>query len=266
MVQKISSLVFVLFLLQAGRWAFAADKSRYHLFRPTPAAEMREFVTDRPDRTESPISVDAGHLQLETDLISFTRSQDQETLVINGMNLKVGLTNNSDLQIIVPTFLRRGDASGVGNLTVRYKINLFGNDQGSSGLAVMPYFTFPTQSRVLGVARSEAGVILPYSFDAPAGFSFGGMFQYDKLRNDLDNGFHSQLIASWAISRNVVNDIEAYFEFFSQTEVGSDWVATVDGGFIFPLNEALRSDVGANIGVTESAEDFTGFLGLSLRL
>lgn len=46
------------------------------------------------------------------------------------MNLKVGVTNDSDLQVVLPTFLKRGDASGVGNLTVRYKMNLFGNEGG----------------------------------------------------------------------------------------------------------------------------------------
>ena len=32
-----------------------ADKSHYSLFSPTPAAQMREFDTDRPDKTNSQI-------------------------------------------------------------------------------------------------------------------------------------------------------------------------------------------------------------------
>ena len=31
----------------------AADKSHYSLFSPTPAAQMRAFDTDRPDKTNS---------------------------------------------------------------------------------------------------------------------------------------------------------------------------------------------------------------------
>jgi hypothetical protein len=42
-----------------------ADKSGYHLFRPTPRELMRELSTDRPDQTESAYTVDAGHVQLE---------------------------------------------------------------------------------------------------------------------------------------------------------------------------------------------------------
>ena len=44
-----------------------ADKSVYHLFHPTPFALMRELNTDRPDKTESPFTVDAGHYQIELD-------------------------------------------------------------------------------------------------------------------------------------------------------------------------------------------------------
>ncbi len=44
------------------------DKSRYHLFNPTPVGRMREMSTDRPDKTESPYTVDAGHFQWEMDL------------------------------------------------------------------------------------------------------------------------------------------------------------------------------------------------------
>lgn len=75
MAQKAVKFGVVLFLIQAARPASVADKSIYHLFNPTPVSKMREFVTDRPDRTKSPISVDAGHFQLETDLVSLTRSQ-----------------------------------------------------------------------------------------------------------------------------------------------------------------------------------------------
>ena len=44
-----------------------ADKSIYTLFHPTPREWMREMSTDRPDQTESPNTVDAGHFQVELD-------------------------------------------------------------------------------------------------------------------------------------------------------------------------------------------------------
>src|SRR4051794_2985518 len=48
------------------------DKAQYNLFNPTPPEFMRELSADRPDKTESPYTVDAGHFQLETDLANYT--------------------------------------------------------------------------------------------------------------------------------------------------------------------------------------------------
>src|SRR5437764_1052507 len=46
---------------RAGEEAPAADKSSYTLFNPTPLNLMRDLNPDRPDVTESPFTVDAGH-------------------------------------------------------------------------------------------------------------------------------------------------------------------------------------------------------------
>src|SRR4051794_30904511 len=48
------------------------DKSQFSIFNPTPRKFMRELSADRPDRTESPFTVDAGHFQVEMDFINFT--------------------------------------------------------------------------------------------------------------------------------------------------------------------------------------------------
>ncbi len=56
--------------LQPG---LAAAQRSYSLFRPTPWAEARALNTDRPDKTESPFTVPAGRVQLEFDLVNYTR-------------------------------------------------------------------------------------------------------------------------------------------------------------------------------------------------
>src|SRR5688500_19361057 len=84
-------------LLALATPALAADKSKYNLFNPTPRGEMRDMSTDRPDTTESPLTVDAGHFQLEMSFFDVSR---HETAVAP-MNLKVGLTDNSDLQLVL---------------------------------------------------------------------------------------------------------------------------------------------------------------------
>ena len=98
----------------------APDKTRYHLFRPTPHAEMREMSTDRPDQTESAYTVDAGHFQIEMDLMKLTYDRHRPSWNVAPVNLKAGLLNNVDLQIVLDNYVREsGGASGFGDITAR---------------------------------------------------------------------------------------------------------------------------------------------------
>src|SRR5438477_5692131 len=75
------------------------DKSEFNLFHPTPTSLLREFSTDRPDQTESPYTLDAGHFQVEMDILNYgydryTPLRDNtrfEHVSIGTLNLKVGL-------------------------------------------------------------------------------------------------------------------------------------------------------------------------------
>src|SRR6185503_15979742 len=123
-----------------------ADKSKYSLFNPTPRELMRELSTDRPDKTESAYSVDAGHFQVEMDLVSYAYDHDTagaantrvDAWAIAPINFKVGLLNNVDLQTVIETYNHvtihdrltgtKTRLSGFGDITSRVKVNLWGND------------------------------------------------------------------------------------------------------------------------------------------
>src|SRR4026207_533613 len=85
-----------------------ADKSAFTLWNPSPRASMREMTTDRPDKTESPYTVDAGHVQIEMDLINWTHDHSggavTDTIVFAPVNFKIGLSNNMDVQIVYDSY------------------------------------------------------------------------------------------------------------------------------------------------------------------
>lgn len=45
-----------------------AKENSYHFFNPTSKSQMRQMNTDRPDVTETPNTVDAGHFQFEFEI------------------------------------------------------------------------------------------------------------------------------------------------------------------------------------------------------
>ncbi len=53
------------------------DKSLYTLPIRRPTGLLRDLSTDRPDMTESPFTVDAGRVQVETNLFGYARSHPE---------------------------------------------------------------------------------------------------------------------------------------------------------------------------------------------
>jgi hypothetical protein len=250
----------------------SVDKGQFHLFHPTPPDLLRELSTDRPDITESPYTVDAGHLQIEMDLVAYTR--DRHTPERDGgfeawsfatTNVKLGLTNWIDLQVVVPTYQRiRGGAEGFGDITVRTKFNLWGNDGGRTAFALMPFVTIPTASDGLGTDEWEAGLIIPFAAELPNDWGFGAMLEIDYLSNG-SGGRQWDFVTSITFSRAIAGELGGYVEFVSVLSTEADWVATANAGFTYGISDNVQLDGGINVGLTRAAEDLAPFLGLSIR-
>lgn len=168
---------------------------------------MRELSTDRPDQTESPYTVDAGHYQIESDIVKYSydryRANGENTRSkawnVAPSNLKAGLTNNTDLQIIVDNYVNQTDSDktagtsdlteGFGDVTIRVKHNLWGNDGGQTAFALMPYLKIPTNSNDLGNNDVEFGLNAPLAIDLGDGYGLGLMSRIDVLKDADDSGY-----------------------------------------------------------------------------
>jgi hypothetical protein len=261
----------------------AADKSRYNFFNPTPRELMRDLSADRPDLTESPYTVDAGHFQIEMDLVNYSHdrhNRDRETIdsySVAAVNLKAGLLNNVDLQLILEPYIstRIKDRStgstskhnGFGDITTRLKVNLWGNDGGETALALMPFIKLPTNQDDVGNEAVEGGLIVPFAMELPAGWGLGAQTEVDFIEDGDEDGYHAEFINTVALGRDIVGNLAGYVEFFSlvSTESDSDWIGSVNGGLTYAVNADLQLDGGVNFGVTRAADDITPFVGVTWR-
>ena len=201
------------------------DKSSYSLFHSVPRELMREMNTDRPDKTESPYTVDAGHVQVEADVVNYSYDRRNsahdrtrvEALALAPFNFKVGLCSSADLQIVVPTYnairtqiphagmVHRN--SGFGDLITRLKYNFWGNDGGDTALGVMPFVKWPTSSGGVGNDSVEGGVILPLAVSLPAGWGMGVMTEVDYNRDEDDHGHHAEFVNTITFSHTLVGSM-----------------------------------------------------------
>ena len=260
------------------------DKSQYNLFNPTPDDQMRPFSTDRPGKTHSSLTVDAGHFQLESDFWNYTWdrfTQDRTTTrsysVANPF-LKLGVTNWAEVEIQVPSYnslavrSRNGQGSlrarGFGDVLVGGKINLFGNDGGDTALALYPLVKLPTAARGLGNNMVEYSLNAPYTITLPAKFSLTLEPAVGLLRNLNKQGYHAdyQFLANLnraIIGETVTAAIEIAAEYTTDHNIRARY--TIDPSLQWLVTPALQVDVGAYIGLNKSAPDYNPYAGISFR-
>jgi hypothetical protein len=267
-------LIALIYLTQGD--VFGQAEKKYNLFNPVPREKMRDMSTDRPDITESPNSVDAGHFQLETDLFRTTRNKTNGITSVennfNLANLKLGLFKNIDLQLIFGSYVNNYDKdinenklneiSGIGDLMLRLKYNLWGNDGGKTAFAMMPYVNFPT-SKINNYA--EAGIVFPFSLDLGNDFSFGTQIQFDALKSEFKSGYHGSLLQSVTIGKELTKSLETFIEsyYVYDFEV-KEAQASFNGGLAYSATPNVKFDIGFNLGITKNT-DKVYFIGFSFR-
>lgn len=245
-----------------------ADKSEYNLFNPTPRAEMRELSPDRPDVTESPITVDAGHVVFEVSVFDWRKSGGDESSTLFATNAKVGLTNNTDIQFVFDSYTSEDldDGSGedgISDLQIRLKYNLWGNDSGDSALALFPYVKIPTGSD-LSNDEWEGGLIVPFGTQLSEKVSLGLMGEVDIVYNDEDDAHEVEFLHSIVFGFDVTDRLGHYLEYFGIVGEG-DYQAFIAGGFTYSINEDLTLDFGSQFGLNDAAEDIGLFSGFTTR-
>src|SRR5688572_26372523 len=256
------------------------DKSAFHLLNPTPPQYLRPMDTDGPGATESPYTVDAGHFQIEMTFLAYAADTDSfegepyelEASAILPMILKVGLFNRVDVQLVLEPYhvvrerlgANKVTTRGFGDTTLRLKYNVWGNDDGPTAFALMPYVKFPTSKEGLGNNSVEGGLILPLSANLPGEFWLGLTTRFDVVRDLTAGGYHAEFVNSIAVGHDLFGNLFGYVEFFSalSTERDAPWLGTFNTALIYSLTRDVQLNAGANTGVTRSADDWNLFVGL----
>jgi hypothetical protein len=244
------------------------SKKGYHLFNPTPREKMREFSIDRPDVTESPMSLDAGHFQFEGDIFrwekAFRGDAPTSISVWNGL-YKFGLTNKLDIQFGIELYNIYKDSQGntekkgYGNTTIRLKYNFWGNEGDTrTALGVIPYVTLPTSP-----VDDEAyfGVGFPFSYGLNDALDLGAQFQGD-FSPDGMNGYDFSYLQTVVVGGALVGDLDFFAELAGI--FAEETIFTLNGGLVYNITPNVKVDIAGNYGLVDEAYS-TMFLGLSFR-
>ncbi len=232
--------------------------------------------------TETPQTIEPGRFLVRMDAISLgfnrdtTETNKYTALGLASTILSTGITNDFDVQVGAQMFLRqtyqyRGTNtthSGLGDMTFRLKWTFWRDEPTGQAAAVIPYVKIPTHRGGVSNDHVEGGFIVPWAMAVGGGVKAGAMFQWDVLRNDLNNGYDSRWYASGYVQRDLTSMIGVYGEAtvgVSSATVSS-FAGTVGGGATLTLSKNVQWDYGISRGLGGSSTDWLHVLRLRWKL
>ena len=267
-----------------GAPAAPADKSSYTLFNPTPEDKLRSFCADRPTKSNGACTVDAGHWQVETDLYNFSQQTmdgiTQTTQLVTNPTLKLGVTNGLDLEVNITPYqiLSTHDAAtgvtttaaGSGDLYLRAKWNLVGDDGGNLSVALFPYVKVPTAGRTLGNGAVEEGLIVPIAYNLPNNFQLTIDPEADALADAEGPGRHLNLQTPISLSYGLTKTLTVFGELWGDENYdpsGKVFQASFDlaAAWIPAKQPNFQLDGGVNLGLNRATPSVQGYVGVSRR-
>jgi hypothetical protein len=260
------------------------DKSGYTVFNPTPDADLRSLCTDRPTKSTGPCTVDAGHWQLEADVYNITSQTaggvTTVTQVFTNPTLKLGVTNTLDLEINVAPYEQVSThdsatgvtqtADGVGDLFLKAKLSLLGDDGGNVGMALEPYVKVPTAPAGVGNGEVEGGVIAPLSFSLPMNWQLVIDPEADVLANAAGPGRHLNTSGLLSFGYPATKTVTVSLEIWGDANFdpsGDVYQASADFGAAWiPANApTFQLDGGVNLGLNRATPGVQAYAGVSQR-
>lgn len=234
-------------------------------------ADPEPLVTDRPDFTESAVTVAPGRWQLETGL-TFEQADDEvEILTVGEVLARIGLSPLWELRIGVDPYVDvevpGGGASGIGDSFLGAKLRLTPGllgDGGGTEAALLFGTSLPTGDDELGEDELQPEAILALGWELAPRWSLGANAGYTAARAGGER--FDQFSASLAAGYSVDDALGLYAEWFgfSKEAPGGSEVHVVNAGATYLLSPDLQLDFRVGTGIDDGPDWFVG-AGVSAR-
>ncbi len=264
------------------------DKSQYTLLHPTPDNLLRPMDSSSMEKIYSPFTVDAGHVEIDADLVSYYNASRQGTafpgftydrsdnLFLWAPLIKVGVLNNVDFEVqpsyqyayssqsgnvgVLPYSVNHSKGE-FGDVFVAAAVNLWGNDGGTTALAVRPYLDIPTQ----GGRTVVGGVDVPFAWHLPWHLTLKYSFGIGAVENPNATvyvGFENLL----ALERQFGDKLTVFCNLATSvtTDTSADWVGYAGFGAGYNITPNFEVYAAMRFGF-ESGYDYNPYAGISFR-
>jgi hypothetical protein len=246
---------------------------------PASAAQLQPVCADRPTKSNGPCTVDAGHFQVEADIVnaSFMHADGAatDTWLIFNPTLKYGLTSNLDVEAnIAPLeIVRARGATGVvsrvtgsSDLFLRLKYEFVNTP--SFQAAFIPYIKAPTARGDLGNGAWEGGLVVPVNIKLSSVFSLALQPEVDDLADAAGGGHHPATSEDVNLGLSLPHNITVFGELWGQWDfdpAGTVRQYSADIAAALGLGRDTQLDAGINFGLNRATPGIAPYIGISHR-
>jgi hypothetical protein len=221
------------------------------LSSPAVAQDLKPLCPDRG--AIQPCVVDPGHVQVEVSLTDWFDDADS-TLLLGDTVVRLGLNENTEVQVGLSPWVRKGSRVGQGDLRLALRRNIK-DDQLS--LAVQPMLVLPTGSQNASQGRLGAGVALGATYDVSPSTQLYASPTVFVLPTPLISG-------AVGVNQTLYGPIGGTIEVFAQHSAGQTQ-ASLDFTTVWTASRNVEIDLNANVGLTRDTPTLELVLGVTKR-
>jgi hypothetical protein len=233
-----------------------------------------EFCTDRPGLTTGTCIAATGTFQLESSLVAWSHSSDEDDLAIGTSQLRYGLDGRTDIHLAFAPYIRTHEDGahgsthhGAGDLSVAVK-HVVTPAGTPITIAVMPYIKLPTASRRIGNGKVEAGLFLPVQAPLSGPLSLTLTPEFDWNANGEGDGRHGRYSLAATLGAQLSPRWSASIDGLVGRERDGGSTARealVSTSLAYLAGPALQLDLQADVGLSRDVPDIGLTSGIAFR-
>lgn len=227
----------------------------------------QQIVTDRPDQTESSVTIPFKSIQTEAGfLIGFIKTFGitERQIMIPTTLFRYGLTKYAELRLVEQLESRKNTLSsdanfGISDLEIGAKIQILKKDNINTEIAFLTHLILPTGSE--NFSGSTVGTVnkMAVSHNINDFLDFGYNIGY----NYFFSG-RGDLVYSMALGIGITDKVGTYAEAYGEVVEFYNIFSNFDSGFTYLIRENLQFDVSFGIGLNYDMNYFS--LGCSWNI
>lgn len=236
------------------------------------AEEATEMVTDRPDQTESSVTIPPGYVQIETGL-TLTESGNTHITEGPGTLFRIGVSNRIEARIGFAGWISENanDTNGFGDSELSAKVFLREEKGYFPEVAILAGMSVPTGEDGFTSDNVDPGVRLACAHTLSDRLALGYNLAIEWITGLDDMGKKDTLTFlpyTCGIGIGLTDRIGSYVEFFGELplEDEGDAAHLFNCGFTYKLMPNIQLDAEGGVGISDKADDWFIGTGISYRI